>query len=388
VNIRDGGDDWLTYESFARSILDTGTLEAGEPVFYYQPLFRYILFLAHATLGDGDTLIALMAQALLIWSIFFMSARLLPRGAALRGKWRALGITIGLFLLVLVTSDPVSRLIYAGASEYPSWIAFPLLFPLLIVPASRRDWRLGTFMLGLTLITRMNHGIALAWLFVVHLWRVSRVSARPPTRFAAYAVQAVLMLLAIAALPSVHNLYYGGHLSVLPEEHAVSRTLPMPPSRWLRVFEDGEAKKQALLHLGAVTYTSSIALYTTTAPTVASHVVFMAACRGLQAAWVFAGVLLFWPLWKRRAPTNSSAWSDSSASPDPSASSALVTARLLLILPMLYLAVHLFYQVQDYHPRFIVIGYLAMGAVAMLAVREHGRAVGGGPRRGQTRAGD
>jgi hypothetical protein len=30
----------------------------------------------------------------------------------------------------------------------------------------------------------------------------------------------------------------------------------------------------------------------------------------------------------------------------------------------------------DYHPRFIVIGHLAMGAVAMFAMREKARLVG------------
>ena len=56
VLIRDGGSDYLAYESFARSILDTWSLEAGEAVFYYQPFFRYLLFLvpwASNTVGGG-----------------------------------------------------------------------------------------------------------------------------------------------------------------------------------------------------------------------------------------------------------------------------------------------------------------------------------------------
>ncbi len=287
VFYRDAGDDWLTYESFARTILETGSLEAGEPVFFYQPLFRYILFLTHAVFGDGDTLIALFAQALVIWSIFWMSARLLPRGAprcgARGGRWESRSVCCS---MVLVTSEPISRLIYAGASEYPTWIAFPLLFPRLAVSASRRDWWLGTIMLALSLITRMNHVIALGWLFAVFLWRGTK--ARPR-----FAIQSVLVILALAALPTVHNRYYGGHLSLLPGEYAATATLPMPPSRWLRVFDDDQARTQALLHLGAVTYTNRIAVRSSTAPTKASHVVFLVACRGLQAAWVIAAILLF-----------------------------------------------------------------------------------------------
>jgi hypothetical protein len=40
VVYRSGGDDWLSYESFARTILETRSLEGGENVFYLQPLFR------------------------------------------------------------------------------------------------------------------------------------------------------------------------------------------------------------------------------------------------------------------------------------------------------------------------------------------------------------
>ena len=337
VLYRFSGDDWLTYESFGRAILETGSLEAGEPIFYYQPGFRYLVFLMHAMFGDGDTLTALFAQAVLIWSVFWMSARLLPRGM-MRGSWRVLGLTVGLLLVMLVTSEAISRLIYFGASEYPSWIAFFMLFPRLAVSASRRDSWLGAMLLGLTLITRMNQAIALGWLFAVFLWRTVR--ARPRL-----AVQAVLLVAAIVSLPAAHNAYYGGELSILPREHSMTDTLPMPPSRWLRVFDDSQAREQALMHLAAVTYTTRLPIGSAFVPTDVSHLVMLVACRGLQAAWVLAAVLLF------RTKTRA-------------------TPRLLLIVPALFLGPHLFYQVRAYHPRFIIIGYLAMGAVAMLAIRE------------------
>lgn len=351
VHYRYAGDDWLTYESFARSILETGSLEAGEPVFYYQPLFRYIVFLAHAIAGDGDTLIALFAQTLLIWSVFWMSASLLPRGSV-SGSWRVLGIAVGMLLVTLVTSEPASRLIYVGASEYPTWIAFLLLFPRLAISRARRDWWLGTMMLGLSLITRMNQAIALGWLFAVFLWRTA--SARPR-----FAVQPILLAAALAALPAAHNAYYGRELSMLPTGHALTDTRPMPPSRWLRVFDDSQAREQALIQLAAVTYTTRISVHTAFVPTEASHAVMLMVFRGLQVAWGVAVILLF-------------------------RTSARAAARLLLVVPALYLFVHLFYQVLAYHPRFIVIGYLAMGAVAMLAVRERHcrrRAVSGSLRR-------
>jgi hypothetical protein len=337
VLYRGAGEDWLTYESHARSILETGSLQAGEPVFYYQPLFRYLVFLTHAVFGDGDTLTALFAQAVLIWSVFWMSASLLPRRQVF-GSWRVLGIAIGLLLVTLVTSESVSRLIYYGASEYPTWIAFLMLFPRLAVSEARRHWWMGTVMLGLSLITRLNQAIALGWMFAVFLWRTA--SARPR-----FAVQPILLVAALAALPVAHNAYYGGELSLLPTGRAAEGTLPMPVSRWLRVSSDGQAREEALMQLAAMTYTTRMAVGTAFVPTEASHAVMLVACRGLQMAWGLAATLLF----ATRTPA---------------------TPRLLLIVPALLLGVHLFYQVRAYHPRFIVIGYLAMGAVAMLAVRE------------------
>jgi hypothetical protein len=341
---RDAGGDWMTYESFARAILETGSLEAGESAFFYQAFFRYILFVMHALFGDGDTLTALFAQAVMIWSLIFMSARLLPRGKM--RAWRALGIAIALLLAILITSEPIKHLTYVGASEYPTWIMLPLLFPGLTVATSRRDWWFGTVVTGLSLITRMNHAIALGWLFLLHLWRIVMKQPR-------FAVQSTVALVAICALPTAHNLYYAGQFSVLPAEHALEATLPMPPSRWLRVFDDPKAHDQAVLHLGNVTYTNRTAVYTVAIPTDEAQTVFLVAMRGLQIAWGFAAILLF----TTRARTQ-----------------GLVIARLLLIMPALYLAVHLFYQVRDYHPRFIITGYFAMGAVAMLAVRERARA--------------
>ena len=243
-----------------------------------------------------------------------------------------------MLLVTLVTSEPVSRMIYAGASEYPTWIAFLLLFPRLAISHARRDWWLGTMMLGLSLITRMNQAPALAWLFAVFLWRTARVRPR-------FAVQPILLLAVLAALPAVHNAYYGRELSTLPTAHTAAANVPMPPSRWLHVSDDLQAREQALIQLSAIAYTSGIPFRTAFVPTEASHLVMLVVCRGLQLAWGVAVLLLF----------RTSAWAE---------------AKLLLIVPALFLCVHLFYQVLAYHPRFIVIGYVAMGAVAMLAVRE------------------
>ncbi|GAF93873.1 unnamed protein product, partial [marine sediment metagenome] len=76
VLLRIGGSDFLTYESFARTILETGSLEGGEAIFYYQPLFRYFSYVTHFILGDGDPLIAILALTFLNFGVFLMFTKL------------------------------------------------------------------------------------------------------------------------------------------------------------------------------------------------------------------------------------------------------------------------------------------------------------------------
>jgi hypothetical protein len=67
--------------------------------------------------------------------------------------------------------------------------------------------------------------------------------------------------------------------------------------------------------------------------------------RGLQVMWLLAVVTVFF---RDGSPRN--------------------IPRLLLFVPVLFLGVHVFYQVWVYYPRHIVIGYLAMGVVTFVSM--------------------
>lgn len=83
VLVRWGGSDFLTYESLSRTILDTGSLRGGEDVFFYQPFFRYMLFVGRIILGDGDVLIPAFVQTALVVAPLYMAWTF---GAG-RAKW-------------------------------------------------------------------------------------------------------------------------------------------------------------------------------------------------------------------------------------------------------------------------------------------------------------
>ena len=71
--------DSLFYESHARAILETWSLEGGEPVFRYQPGFRYWRFLERLVLGEGDPFVLIVGLTLLAWGYLWAIARLWPR---------------------------------------------------------------------------------------------------------------------------------------------------------------------------------------------------------------------------------------------------------------------------------------------------------------------
>ncbi|MBI4594539.1 MAG: hypothetical protein HY728_10015 [Candidatus Rokubacteria bacterium] len=154
------GDDWLTYESFARSILESWSLEAGEPVFYYQPLFRYLRFVEHFVIGDGDALIAVCALALLNFALFWLIGFVWPRSRSIRA--RVVVVASALLLAIVLNSDSVVGLLNVGASEYPTWIALLFGVPMLVRSERPRHLVLGTLLAVGSLLMRLNQRAGLA----------------------------------------------------------------------------------------------------------------------------------------------------------------------------------------------------------------------------------
>lgn len=328
VLYRPVGDDWLTYESFGRSILETWSLEGAEPVFYYQPLVRYVSFLSHLLLGDGDTLISVMLHSLLVLSVLWSVAKLRPRMQR-RTMWLSLFDMAAVCAVALVLSAPVLTLTRLGASELASWIALPLLVPLLFGSHSTRSWLAGTALLGLSFLARSNQAPALLFLFGLFFIGAVRSNVRA-------ALLAAGLLGVVAVLPATHNLYYGQRFVLSTTTAAIPENLDLPPGRLVRsVWSDGPDGLVALHKMRLMTHLTELKAHLTQ-NTVLTEIAF----HGLQVAW---GVALLGMLVAKIPPRQS----------------------LLLLTPALYLGVHLVYQIHVYYPRHVVVGYLAMGIVTM-----------------------
>jgi len=329
VLVRAGGSDWLTYESYARSILESWSLRAGEDVFYFQPLFRYVRFLERLVFGDGEGLVVAWEMAALNVGLLWMFWSFGVKRASPR--WRGLVANAAAVLLVLLVNsrNDVEELVANGASESFTWMAFPVLVATLFGPSRRRLHRLGLALAALSLTCRINQAPALLWMVVVFLaWYQRPAGWR-------HVIAAAALFLVIVLWPLAHNARYGGQWVLGATSATIPDNLIVQPAQ--------------LLHPGAAlpaiwTLSEGVFYYGRGRDYFGGGRLTLV-LRGLQLLWIVAIA------WTWAAPGG-----------------ARGRRLALLCVPLLYLGVHLVYQVTSYYPRHIIIGHMAMGVMAFLAL--------------------
>jgi hypothetical protein len=209
------GDDWLTYQISAYRIYLQGYwLEAGEKLFYYQPLYRWIAGALHVVFGDSSAGETLWDGACLLVGAL-MAFLLCRKWVGGRGALVAAGLTLAVFTLT-----PIWYLIGRGLAEISAggfaWTAVIILQS----RARRTGWVvLASVFAVLAFYARLNH-ILFALALVVFLLppdlpasalrHMRRVGALIPLR------QSVMFLAGLAvgvALLSLRAWLYTGEIS-------------------------------------------------------------------------------------------------------------------------------------------------------------------------------
>jgi hypothetical protein len=323
VALRTPGDDWIAYESFARSILEERSLRGGEWVFFFQPLFRYWRFAERLLLGEGDLLVAACAFAAL-------NASLLLGLRRLGGRAPATAVAAGLLLLGFNHAAYGGlRFVVLGASEYPTWILAPLALSRLFASRGARAALQGAAMIGLAALTRLNQLPGLLALFAASALR----ARREPRRWIAGAALIAGLLL----LPLAHNALWGRRAEPLTMTRAQPQSLVLPPERALATPR-GRAQLVRQVRHALMIFRPSW-----------EWGLLWPALHGLQLLYVVSVVR-----WLR--------------SGRPDAEALLVAAS-----PLLILGVHLFYIVNNYYPRHILAAHQLMGLVSVLLASGAGR---------------
>ena len=233
VLYRSAANDWLFYESQARTILATGSLEGGEPVFYFQPLYRYIKFLEHFVFGDGDALVTTFAVLALGVSTVWCASRAASRPAD-RHQMLWAGAA-GAALLLTVNSPIATGMIRNGLSEYPAWTLLVLSCGLL---ASSRPTRLATanLLLAVTGLIRTND---IPGLFVV----ATAIATRWRRRWFA-AISILFFIVPIVVIILGHNVHYGGQWALLSATSRERDNVVITPSDAVRAATDAGVRSR------------------------------------------------------------------------------------------------------------------------------------------------
>ncbi len=329
VLMRSAGNDALSYESQAYSILATGSLRGGESVFNYIPAYRYIKFLEHTLFGDGNMLYAAVQLALYFGGVFALFRGVGSREFAKVQKALLTGLGIG---LVFLGGYYVSQVIRDGISEYGTWIL--LLWALPILFQATDSWKkiIGVLAMAISFTLRPNQLPGILWIL---LWTaVGNWKKRSGT-----ILLAGILMAGISLLPLAHNLAFGHQWVLTTTSSGASVNIAVPPSTWLFFFRGDPAAA------GTVREQLGMLFLITDAPR--SMIPSLAAMGSLFLGWLVAVGYGF--------------------------RSRKLLSWMWLATPLVYLFLHLFYVVNNYYPRHIAIIYLSMGIIAVLALISEAR---------------
>lgn len=339
VLYRSRGDDWLTYQSFARTMLAEGPIRGGEDVFYYQPGFRYLLYAARLVAGDSDAMVAFVqvgALAGLGIAMSWVVAR------CTTDLWlRMAGGVFGASVLIFATSNYVVERAVQGLSEIPTWIGIVCIG---LAFLDRRPFRRTVCLAlaaALILTIRPNQGFAMITVLAIAaalLW-VDR-----PVYWRTAGVVSALVFVVIALSPLVHNLWFGR--TFVPISTNSSTALDLPVSRLARVFSDEEVRSTLIEKAQGLTN------FGTPRPEV--KFATLSPLLGFQVTWLAAVV---WMVrrrgWQWRSPVM---W-------------------LIAAWPFAYAISYITFDVWNYYPRHIVAFNLALAVSGLVIVGRSTRAV-------------
>lgn len=353
-----GGDDFLTYVSFARDILIQGSLRAGEDIFQYSPAIRYWLFAQFSLLGEDLRAVHALSLVLILTAIWFAFSRLvlkpavLARGNPMVGTAR-LNILLALAIILLGLLVGGYTVWFGGLvlfAEYPTW---PLIVVGLTLALTNRGKPSEIVALGLVaglMIAFRNHqlpgALAITVLGVIVAFK-AHPEIPPVRRWLRLSLLSLIPIVALSALTAMHNWHYGGRF-VLRDPQQVGLTTVIPFTDLSRlVTTDAQTVLSQISGLLFMSY-NQLGIPYDTSLSYSSELGLLSptgiGIRAIQVLFVISAVWLMLNSATRK-----------------------LSNVLLVSIPVLLLAPHFFLNVFTYYPRHIVGGYAAATVVLLAA---------------------
>jgi hypothetical protein len=324
VLLRSAGNDPLSYESQAYSILATGSLQGGEPVFYNVPAYRYLKFLEHAIFGDGNMLAAAVLLAVFLGGVFRLFRDFVRRGSAWLHTALLIGLGGGLLFMI---GYYCSTIIRDGLSEYGAWILFLWALPALFANRSGFGIIGGMTALSIAVTIRPDLLPGALWIFLIVAFANWRNQARNICIAAAAAI-------CISLLPLAHNLYFGHQWVLFTTSQGAAVNLVLPPATWLAGLRGDPTAAAAIREQAAMLFLITD-VPRSALPTMA-----------VMAAFLFCWLALTgWTVIPRK-----------------------FQALPWLAVPIPFLVIRFFYVINTYYPRHIFVIYFSMAVVSALVL--------------------
>lgn len=345
VLYRGPGDDPMTYESHSRSIGKseniTDFLRGGRDIFYYQPFFRYYLAFNHILLGDGNNSVSLFNKFLFLFTIpfifLFFSQRL-----------RFIPALVFSLTFMNILYEWGFLYLYFGLSEYPAWLFLIMAVYLLFYNKSHLGYFIGFVLLGLATITRINFLPGILYLILVFYiyYLLSRLNIyRQKVWLKRYRIIIIsfLILIVIYSLVPLHNYFFGKEWVFTTSSSAIN--LRLQPSRMLWVFSDERIQQFVLNRLELMFYLdwnsfSDKSFYSLQNFRFFVNLFFFL----LMISFLFNIVRLVKIIGSSIRRFN--------------LKKEIILNLLFILIPISFLFIHLFYVIEVYYPRHIVIAHM------------------------------
>jgi hypothetical protein len=237
------GDDWTTYQVFAREMLRDRSLRAGEDVFYYQPGYRYFLAIFRILFGSGDLLIGYFVAFLMVAMVAILAEVTIRQPSQ-----KATLITAGVGLsavLVFSSSDYLIRHAMLGLSEPLAWLL--ILAALAILSrgiTDSRSLKLRTVVIvaalsGTITAVRPNYLFAMFGLTIA-MTNVFWQSLSANKKKAVWAIAGAFSLPIMLVL--LHNAWFASSWTVVPT--GASTVYDLTPRQVASIFSNSNVRTQ------------------------------------------------------------------------------------------------------------------------------------------------
>ena len=217
-----GGDDFLTYETYARAILLEDLVRAGQDgPFYMQPLYPYAVALTHAVFGE-DLFGIVLVQRLLVAATIGWAGAIAARLFGATAGWA--GVAFGALLLY----DKLGRwsnVLLAEPLFTPLLVAWTWILIRIATEAhSSPRVLLGGIVGGLA--TLMRSTLLLAWPVTLPLWWISLRRQRTRT-----VTILVLVMLALVGTATLRNWVISRQFVLVASSFSINLSLGNQPPR-------------------------------------------------------------------------------------------------------------------------------------------------------------